>query len=460
MRLQFFGITGQESTNQKIFRAALTVGFVTVVVKVGVIVKDLMVAHSFGRNDSLDAFLFALMVPAFAVNLVVGAVSAALVPVLVEIRQKEGIPAGQRLLSTITVLTTLALVVAALLLLLLSSWYLHQLGRGFSPEKLHVAREFLYVLLPWSVLNGLAIFMAGVLNAVEKFAVPALVPLLTPLAIIVFIAFSSQAGSGFSLVAGTVAGSLFEVAILVYLLRSHNILGALRWYGLDANVRAVLSQAGPMMAGCFLMGATPVVDQSMAAMLAPGSIAALSYGSKVTTGLLAIGATALSTAALPYFSKMAADRDWPGCRHTLKRYSMLVLSFSVPVTLLLIGFSKPIVKLLFQRGAFTRTDTEIVSAVQACYCIQIPFYVLCVLFVRFISSVRRNDLLMYVSALNLVVNIVMNLILMRVWGIAGIALSSSIVTVCSFVCLCTSSIRLLGRQSSRALTAVQAPAGR
>jgi putative peptidoglycan lipid II flippase len=450
----------KNSVNRRIFRAAFAVGLATVVVKAASTVKDLAVAHSFGRNDNLDAFLFAFMLPAFALNLIVGAVSAALVPVLVETRHKEGVAASQRLLSGVMLLTGAALVVVALLLALLAHFYLPWLGHSFPPEKQLLTRQFLYFLAPWLVLSGLATFMACVLNAIEKFAVPALIPILTPSAVLLCIAVWTRPHSGFALALGTVGGSFLEAALLFFLVKRHQILGPLRWHGLEPRVRSVLSQTAPMMAGCLLMGATPVVDQVMAALLGSGSVSALSYGSKVPAGLLAIGAMALSTATLPYFSRMAAEKDWLGCRHTLKRYSVLMLSVSVPITVLLIIFSRPLVRVLFQRGAFTSADTDLVSHVQGFYALQIPLYVLCILFVRFISSVRRNDLLMYASAINLGVDIVMNLVLMRIWGVAGIALSTSIVALVSLSFLSVCSIRLLSRESTALLSPVRAQASR
>ncbi|HZU31268.1 MAG TPA: lipid II flippase MurJ [Candidatus Angelobacter sp.] len=443
MRIPSF--SPHDSVNKRIFRAAFAVALATVVVKASTIVKDLAVAHSFGRSDNLDAFLFAFMLPAFVLNLIVGAVSTALVPVLVEVKQKDGIQAGQKLLSSVMAITGVVLCLAALLLASSAHLYLPYLAHSFSPQKQLLTRDFLYLLAPWLVFSGLSTFMASVLNAIEKFAVPAMVPILTPLAIMACIALWRSPSSGFALVVGTVAGSFLEAVFLYSLARIHRIAGGLRWHGLDPQVRAVVSQTGPMMAGALLMGATPLVDQSMAAMLGAGSISALSYGSKITTGLLAIGATALGTATLPYFSRMAADSNWQGCRHTLKRYSLLVLSVTIPLTALLMIFSRPLVKLLFQRGAFTSGDTDIVSRVQMFFCLQIPFYVLAMLFVRFISSARRNDFLMYASGINLVVNIVMNLALMRIWGVAGIALSTSIVSVGSLLFLCACSLRLLSR---------------
>jgi putative peptidoglycan lipid II flippase len=455
MKLRFF--SRDDSVNKRILRAAFIVGAVTVLVKVGTAVKDLSVARFFGRNDSLDAFLFAFMLPAFALTVLIGGVSAALVPVLVETRHKEGPAACQQLLASVLLLTIMALVAAALFLGLFAPLYLPYLAHNFPPAKIALTRHFLYLLVPWLILSGIAMFIGYVLNSVEKFAVPALTPILTPLAILVCIAFWARPATGFSLAVGTVAGSFLEITFLYYLAQKHELLGALRWHGFSQNVRAVLSQTAPMMAGCLLMGTNAVVDQSMAAMLPSGSVAALSYGNKVPTGLLSIGATALSTAMLPYFSRLAAESDWAGCRHTLKRYTALTLAISVPATVLFILFSRPLVRIFFQRGAFTSLDTDLVSRVQIYYCLQIPFYALSMLFVRFLSSIRRNDLLMFGAAINLVVNIAMNLVLMRIWGVAGIALSTSIVSCASLCFLSICSIRLLSRQTRKALDPV--PAG-
>jgi putative peptidoglycan lipid II flippase len=107
------------------------------------------------------------------------------------------------------------------------------------------------------------------------------------------------------------------------------------------------------------------------------------------------------------------------------------------------------VKILFQRGAFTAADTELVSSVQVCYAIQIPFYVWSMLFVRFITAVRRNDILMYTSGINLVLDVVLNLVLMRVWRVAGIALSTSIMYIVSFLIVSAWTARFLARERYR-----------
>ena len=458
MNFNFFLKTASDTTNRKILRAALIVGCLGLVAKLTGTIKELIVARSFGRGDEIDAFLIAFVLPSFVLNIGMSALGFALVPVFVETRQKEGIEAAQQLFSGMMLLGCISMVAVAVLLGLLAPFFLPLMGHSFSPAKLELTRELLYLLLPWIIFSGIASLAASVLNASEKFALPALIPLLTPLVTIYLVLFKANHWGIFALAGGTAIGSVLEAIIMLRLLRRQGMRFSLRWHGFDARVRSVLTQYSPMLAGQILMGSTAVVDQSMTAMLPSGSVAALGYANKIIGGILSVGALALSTATLPYFSKMVAANDFTGCRHTLKRYSMLVVAVTVPFTLLIIAFSRPLVRMLFQRGAFTPADTELVSWVQICYSIQIPFYVCGMLFVRFISSIRRNDVLMYASAINLVLDVVLNFALMRVWHVAGIALSTSIVYIVSFAMLSVWSVRYLTRERLSSAPVAQAEA--
>jgi putative peptidoglycan lipid II flippase len=460
LKMSVFRNGGQDSTNRKIFRAALTIGLVSTVAKGGAVLKDLVVAHIFGRSDALDAFLIAFLLPAFVLSLVMGSLGSALIPVLVETRQKRGVEAEQKLLSSMMFLSMSVLILIAGALGFFAPFYLRILGSSFSPGKLLLTRQVLYCLLPYIVFSGLATFVSGVLSAYKKFALPALVPITTPLVTIVAILLAPKAWSVFTLVVGVVVGGFLEAVVLLGLLRASGIRFSLHWDGFNADVRSVLRQYAPVLAGAVLMGSTTVIDQAMAAMLPSGSVAALSYANKIVGLIVAIGATALTTAALPYFSHMAAEQDWAGCGHTLKRYTALILATTVPFTLALMALSHPLIRLVFQRGAFNALDTDLVSRVQICYFIQVPFYMCGMLFVRFLSSIRRNDVLMYGSAVSLALDISLNLVLMRKMGIAGIALSTSLVYVVAFVILGALSVRLLRQRQLDPAIALQAGAVR
>lgn len=454
MNFRVFNSAKPDSVNRKILRAALIIGAFTFLARAGTVLRELVVARAFGRSDAMDAFLIAFLLPTFFVTIISGTLVSALIPVFLEVQQKQGREAAEKLLSNIALLGLVILGGVALALGLFAPYYLPYIAHGFSYEKLQLARRLLYLLLPWVVLGGTSQLLTYVLNAGEKFALPALVPLTTPLVMIGFVVVAGRSWGGIALSAGTLVGGILEAAFLIAMLRAHEMKFSLWWSGFDHDVSTVLRQAGPLLAGAFLMSSTPVIIQSLAAMLPAGSVSAMGYSNRIISALTGLGATALSAATLPYFSKMAAAEDWAGCRHTLKRYSTLLFFTTVPFTLVFIVFSRHFVQILYQRGAFTAADTDLVAFLQSLLAVQIPFVLLATLLVRFLSAIKRNDLLMYGSALNVVANLVLNFILMRMWGLPGIALSTSLMYVVSFVFLAACTMKLIAERDSPYATAV------
>ena len=434
------------SLNQRIFRATVVVGMFTVIAKGGTAIRELMVARLFGRGDAIDALTIAYLLPSFVLSLLMSSLGSALIPTFIETRRNNGMEEAQDLFSSFMFLSLVLAGVVSLLLGLLAPVYLPYLASGFPAAKLSLTLRLLWVFLPFILINGMAACMSAVLSAFEEFALPALIPLMTPLVVILVLKLYAAEWGVFCVAVGTVVGGLAEACFLGRLLTKHGIRFSIKWTGLTANIRTVYRQYIPVIAGSFLLGFAGVVDQSMATMLPKGSVAALGYASKIVTAFSGIGGLALGTAVLPYFSLMVSERDWAGCRGTFKRYLGLVCVATVPLTLGLILFAQPLIRVLLQRGAFSGSDTQVVSSVLVCYSIQIPFYVAGMVSVRFLSSIKRNDVLMYGAVLSLFLDVVLNILLMRIWGVAGIALSTSLVYFVSFLFLGLTSFHLLARE--------------
>jgi len=443
------GRSWTSSASWKILRATgILTGFSGVVLA-ATVARELITAKYFGRSDALDAYLTAYLLPSFVVNVVGYSFNLALIPVFVEVRQRDGRSAAQRLFSGAMVWSLGLLVGVVLLLAALAPLYLPFLGSGYSASKLLLTRHLLYVLLPLIALTGVTSNGTAVLNAGERFALPGALAVLPPLGALAFVLLLGNSWSVYSLAAGTVAGTALQVAALVWVARSHGIDLTPRWFGFDPELRRVIRQYVPMMAGALLLGSTDVVDQSMAAMLPGGSVAALGYARKIVSVLVVLGAIPLASASLPYFSDMAAKRAWDACRRTLRTVGGVVLLATVPVTLLLVFFAHPLVRILFQRGEFLPHDTDVVSHVEAWLALEIPFYLLCSLGLRLISALKRNGVIMGIAAVTSALNVVLNLILMRIYGVAGIALSTAIVLfICSLMIF--SAIHALIRSQERA----------
>ncbi|MBV6623982.1 MAG: polysaccharide biosynthesis C-terminal domain-containing protein [Rivularia sp. (in: Bacteria)] len=419
------------STNRKIFGAAMIVGMGTLFVKVAAMFKELVVAWKFGTGDALDAFLIALLVPSFIINVVAGSLKAALIPTYMQVREKAGRKAAEKLFSGVTLASIVMLMITTALTLLLAPVYLPLIAAGFDREKLDLTFQLTYAISPLIVLSGIQMIWGGVLNAGERFALVAVSPILTPVITILLLLASENWGS-FSLVAGLIVGGIAEMAILAVALNRQKISILPKWYGFNSEFIQVATQYAPTVAASFLMCSAIIIDQSMAAMLAPGSVAALTYGNRVVSLPILLVTTGLNAAVVPYFSKMIATEDWSGVNHTLKGYLKLIFSTTIPLTAIVIIFSELIVSLLFQRGSFTASDTRIVANIQNFYALQIPFYVSAVFIVDVIVSLRKSYILMWGSGLNLIANVAGNFIFMHFLGVKGIALSTSCVYLISF----------------------------
>ena len=422
------------SINRQILGAAIIVSFGTGLVKIAAIIKELVVAWRFGTGDEVDAFLIALVIPEFIKNVVAGSFNAALIPTYIQVREEEGIESAQRLFSGATICSLGLLVITTILLLVTSPLYLHKLASGFSPDKLALTFKLLFAVSPIVALSGLLATWSAVLNAGERFALASLSPLITPTITIALI-FLVPSWGVFNLSGGLAIGAFLELVLLGQALRKQGIAIRPQWYGLDIHLRQVMSQYAPMITGSFLMCSSNLVDNSMAADLAAGSVAALNYGYRVTASPLNLLSSALSTAVIPYFSKMIAREDWMGVRHTLRKYMRTISLVTIPLTLILVIFSENIIMILFQRGAFSASDTHLVAQIQTYFALQIPFYIATMLVVRLISSMRLSKIFILGSSLNLIINITLNYVFSQWIGVAGIALSTTCVYIFSFLFL-------------------------
>jgi putative peptidoglycan lipid II flippase len=432
------------SVNREILGAAAIVAAGTVFVKAIAVIKELVVAWQFGTGDDLDAFLVAYIVPSFIINVISGALAAAFIPTYIKVREQQGKDSSSRLFSGVMIWTSALLLLVVVAMLLTSSIYLPIIATGFDNNKLKLTFHLFFIMTPLVIVNGIGIIWGSVLNAGERFALVALLPIITPVITILLLLFVKSLGIDV-LAIGLVIGATIESAVLGVTLFKKGILKWPKWHGFDTNQQDVISQYAPMMVGALLMCSTSIVDQSMATMLPAGSVAVLNYSNRIISLPILIISTALGTAVIPYFSKLLAQEDWISVRQTLKYYLKIVFAVSIPLTGLIIVFSEPLVRILLERGSFRASDTNIVSQVQSYFALQIPFYLGCSLVVRLIAAMRSNHLMMWGSAFNLAINIGMNYLLMQWMGISGIALSTSIVYCFSFLFLWFFANRLLNK---------------
>lgn len=424
---------GRTSVHWPIAGAILVIGGLTFTAKLAVVVKEALIAGRFGAGDAVDAFFIAFLLPSFAVSVITGSIHSSFLPAYVEVRDREGRGEAERLAAGIMAAAMVVLFAVTVAFAVVGVPVIRVMGADFTPAKLDLTIKLFYVLLPTLFITGITSIWSAALNASERFAVVAAAPLITPMAVVCALLVAGNVWGIYAVAAGTVVGVAIEATLIGGWLARRQLKFWPRWQGVSPAVRRIGSQLAPMLAGALLMSSSTFIDQAMAARLGSGSVSALNFGSRLVTGLLGIAAVALGTAVFPHFAKRIAARDRDGALTLLKTYSYLVIAASVPLVLVLVVYATPIIALLFERGSFTAADTVLVAEVQRWYALQIPFFLVGLLGVRFISSMRGNHLLLWIGAANVVSNIIGNLVFMRLFGVAGIAMSTTLVYALSCV---------------------------
>lgn len=419
------------SASWRMLADTATVGGWTAAVKVAGAVKVILAARLFGAGDVMDAFLIAFLLPAFFMDLLAGPLDSALIPTLIELRQKQGKAAAEALYSNVLAAAGAAFIIAALAAAALSGWILPLLAPSFGPEKLELTGRLLLVMIAVVPFGSLAATWRAVLNSEHQFAYSAAVPLVTPVASIIALLAAGKQYGVMALAIATLVGGTLEAVVAGIGVKRLGYPMIPRWAGATASVRQVANQYAPLVAVTLVMTGTTLVDQGMAARLGSGSVSALNYGTRLLGVLIVIGPTAVGTAVLPHISVGAMLSDPHVLRRTLRTYGVAILAVILPATGALMYFSEPIIRILFQQGAFSQAATHLVGVVQRASLLQLPIAVLLALEIRLTSALKANHLLYRVAALSLALTLLVDYAFMRWWGVVGIALAGFVIRLVS-----------------------------
>lgn len=415
--------------------AVLTVG-----AKAVSFVKDAAVARQFGISDELDVFMFSFGLLTFIAALVGGGLPEAFLPMYAEVTHQKDALRARRLAVQSCVLQALGLLVVCGVVYLISPSLVGWTTRGFSPAKQALAVSVMRELLPFMACFGLSYQLSTWLRADKRFAVATAAPMLVPLTMIVWLWLDRAQPQVHTLVLGTLVGASLHLLCLLFVLRKREGL-TLRFFiacmrSWEPEVRVILRKALPFLFAGAIFNTAVVVDQTMASWLEAGSVAVLSYTDKVCGIILAVTAAPCCDVLFPYFADKVARRDWLGVRRQLFTSAGIVLSVALPAALLLCALSPWVIALLFERGSFKAEDTERVAVVLRYASLQIPFYILGSLASRVVVALQATNFIVVLAAVALVGNVILNLLLMRTLGAAGIALSTVLVQMLSAALAC------------------------
>ena len=391
------------------------------------LLREIITAALFGATRQLDAFLVAYTLANLSRQLLAeGALSAAFVPVFSRVMAEEGKEKAARLARQMTTVLLLAGGGTILLGLLGAPLLVGLMAPGFSGEQAGLAVVLTRFMFPFLLLVSLAALAMGVLNTMDSYFIPAVAPALSNLLYIALLAIlAPRLGIGALPVAVLVGGT---AQMLLQWWRA-SVLGMklvpTRPDWGDPELRKVICLFFPYMAGLSLSQVNPVISRMVGSFLEGGTISVLSYADRVIQLPLGLFVIAISQAVLPMLSRLGTDETVGFAlmvRDALRFTLFVILPVVVGMTLL----ARPIVHVLFVRGAFNDWAWGATSRALALYALGLPGMACSTVVMRGLYARRLPREALKVTGGTVLLNLVFSVVLVRFFSYAGLALASSL----------------------------------
>ena len=444
------------SNKSKIARAAGIVGSATLLSRILGLVRDLVTAYFFGAGLAADAFFVAFRIPNLLRRLLAeGALTVSFIPIFTEYLTQRSREEAFELARAALTLFSIILALVTVAGVLLSSPLVMVFAPGFTiePEKFQLTVLLTRIMFPYIFLVGLVALAMGILNSLDKFAAPALSPVMLNLGMIgsVYLLRKYFDPPIICLAAGVLVGGVLQVALQVpYLVKQGRLIG------LSFNFRhPALKRIGLLMLpaafGAAMYQISIFVNTLLASYLPEGSVSYLYYADRLMQFPLGVFAVAVATAVLPTMSRQTAEGDMKGLKDTVSFSLRLVFFITIPATVGLIVLSQPLIHLLLQHGQFVAESTRATATALIAYTVGLCALSAVQILVRVFYSMQDTKTPVKIAMISLSANIVFCLLLMKPLLHTGLALASSLGSMINFVLLLIVLRRRLGQLGGRAV---------
>lgn len=396
--------------------------------------RDVILARFLGTGFLAEAFFVAQRIPNLLRDLAgEGAANAAVVPVLLEYSQKKSKEEWQECINAVLAWAVIILGAMTVIGMFAAPWIVRLIAPGFINDhaKLQLTVVLTRIMFPYLILIALTAFQVGILYSLNAFFAPAFGPCLLNLAMIlsVWVALFFSWPLAYTISVGVLIGGVWQFWAQ---------WAALRRRGVYWHMPATLNHEGarqigrllvPRLWGSAVYQLNVFVDTfcaSLAFIVGAGGIAAIYYANRMIQFPLGVFGYALSSVTLPSLSKLVQEGDMPRFRSTLFFALRNLMVILIPTAVGMVIFSRGIITIVFQHGAFDAYSTAITSQVMFYAALGLPFFGASRILVSAFYALQDTKTPVKAATVCLGVNAVLNVILMFPLKIGGIALASSI----------------------------------
>lgn len=422
-----------QSTNPLVNSGIIAIG--TGTSKILGFIREVVTAAFFGASKVVDAYLVALVIPQMLFSIVGSALTTTVIPLTTEYEEKEGRESVLAFVNSVTTFIAMVLSILVILGELFTGFLVHIVAPGFSGEVFELTVRLSKIMFPMILFLGLAGLGTGILQSRKRFLYPAFIGVPYNVFIIGSLFLLGAKWGITGLAVGTLLGVVSQWLFLVPDLRRAGFKYKFNLNFSHPGFRKMGVLILPVIIGSGAGQINLLVDRILASGLNEGSIAALHYATKLNILVFGIIAVAVANAIYPELAKSAVVNDTRQFLKSLVQSLNGLLLLIMPVAVGMIILREPIVRIVYQRGAFDGNAVKLTAFALLFFALGLPAMSLREVVFRAFYSLQDTLTPMYIGLATVAVNIGFNLVLVRYLAHGGLALGTSISFIFSIIML-------------------------
>lgn len=417
----------------KVAKATIYLMIATIISKILGFGREIVLAYAYGAGMYSDAYIAAMNIPIVIFSIIGTTLGTILIPMYFEVSNELGEHSALNFINNVFNIVIIICVSMGVLGFVFAEQLVKIFATGFPKQTLLLAVDFTRVTMIGVVFTGLSYIMTGYLQIKNNFTIPGLVTIPRNIIIIIFIIFSSKYNP-YIMIWGTVVGLLAEFLFQLPFAKKAGYKYKPYINIKDKYIKKAVLLIGPVLIGVAVNQVNAMVDRNLASGLAEGSMAALNYANKLNGFVIGLFIASIAVVIYPILSQLSVEDDNKKFINSVAQSINSVILLVIPISVGAIVLSTPIVKLLFQRGEFDYRATSMTATALGMYSIGMVAFGLRDILNRVFYSLQDTKTPMINGIISMVLNIILNVVLVKYLGLSGLALATSISAIfCIFL---------------------------
>lgn len=415
-----------------IVKSTLFLIIITMLSKILGFAREIVLMYFYGTSIYSDAYIIAMNIPNVIFSAIGAAISTTFIPLYSETLENRGKEKALEFINNILNTLLIIGIVLSFFGFIFSEEIVRVFAPNFSGEKLEITINLSKIMMGTLIFIGLSNIMTSYLQINDNFLIPGIVIVPYNIIIIISIILSVLLNNIYIIGVGTVLSVLIK---LIFQIPSSIKLGYKYKFEInfkDENIKKIIILVIPVFIGIAVDQINIIVDRSLASGLGDGVIASLNSANRLVWFVLGVFISAISTVIYPSLSKLSSENNKDLFNNIIIRSINIVVMIIIPITVGAIIFSKPIVRIIFERGAFDESSTNLTSVALICYSIGMIGFALREVLDRVFFSLKDTKTPMINGIISIFINIILGISLVGRYGHAGLAIATSI---SSLICI-------------------------